>query len=178
MDKLGWKKGDDGIYERNGQKFSFSIQVRDYEEERVDIENIVSQQLKKAGVELKVELVTKFDWESGYNGFLAGFASQFDPDGLYKQFVTDASENTMAYSNEKVDELLKAGRHAKDPEERKKAYQDFEVAYAENPGQILIAYLDGNYVAVKGVEGLDNTRILGHHAVGVMWNIEEWTISR
>lgn len=52
MDKLGWKKGDDGIYERNGQKFSFSIQVRDYEEERVDIENIVSQQLKKAGVEL------------------------------------------------------------------------------------------------------------------------------
>ena len=53
MDKLGWKKGDDGIYERNGQKFSFSIQVRDYEEERVDIENIVSQQLKKAGVEIK-----------------------------------------------------------------------------------------------------------------------------
>ncbi len=178
MDKLGWKKGDDGIYERNGQKFSFSVQVRDYEEERVDIENIVSQQLKKAGVELKVELVTKFDWDAGYNGFLAGYASQFDPDGLYKQFVTDASENTMAYSNEKVDELLKAGRHTKNPEERKKAYQDFEVAYAENPGQILIAYLDGNYVSVKGVKGLDNTRVLGHHAVGVMWNIEDWTISR
>lgn len=178
MEKLGWKKGEDGIYERNGQKFSFSIQVRDYEEERVDIENIVSQQLKKAGVELKVQLVTKFDWEAGYNGFLAGYATPFDADGLYKQFVTDASENTMKYSNEKVDELLKEGRHAKSEAERKDAYQKFETAYAENPGQILIAYLDGNYVAVKGVEGLDTTRVLGHHAVGVMWNIEEWTINR
>lgn len=178
MDKLGWKKGDDGIYERNGQKFSFSIQVRDYEEERVDIENIVSQQLKKAGVELKVQLVTKFDWESGYNGFLAGYATPFDADGLYKQFVTDASENTMKYSDEKVDEFLKEGRHAKSEEERKDAYHKFEVAYAENPGQILIAYLDGNYVSIKGVEGLDTARTLGHHAVGVMWNIEDWTISR
>ena len=59
----------------------------------------------------------------------------------------------MRYSDEKVDEFLKEGRHAKSEEERKDAYHKFEVAYAENPGQILIAYLDGNYVSIKGVEG-------------------------
>jgi peptide/nickel transport system substrate-binding protein len=31
MKKLGWNKGRDGIYKRNGQKFHFTIQVRDYE---------------------------------------------------------------------------------------------------------------------------------------------------
>ena len=46
------------------------------------------------------------------------------------------------------------------------------------PGVILTAYLDGNYVSIKGLSGLDTTRLLGHHAVGVMWNIEEWTLSK
>ncbi|SFB26260.1 peptide/nickel transport system substrate-binding protein [Acetitomaculum ruminis DSM 5522] len=178
MKKLGWEKNSDGIYERNGQKFHFTIQTRDYEEERVDIANLMSSMLEKAGVEMEVKLVTKFDWEAGYDGFLAGFATQFDPDMAYKQFVTDGSSNTMSYSNAKVDEYLEAGRRGKTEEERKEAYANFEKEYAKTPGVLLVAYLDGNYVGSKGVEGLDTTRVLGHHAVGVMWNIEEWTITR
>ena len=178
MDKLGWVKGDDGIYERNGQKFHFTIQTRDYEEERVDIANMMSSMLKEAGVDMEVVLVTKFDWQAGYNGFLAGYATQFDPDMAYKQFVTDASNNTMHYSNAEADKYLEEGRHAKDEEARKAAYGEFEKVYAQNPGVLLVAYLDGNYVGTSAVDGLDTTRVLGHHAVGVMWNIEDWTISR
>ncbi|MGG3890712.1 ABC transporter substrate-binding protein [Metabacillus fastidiosus] len=178
MDALGWKKNKDGIYERNREKFHFTIQVRDYEEERVDIANILSKELKKAGVDMEVVLVTKFDWEAGYNGFLYGGAAQFDPDMSYVSFVTNASGNTMNYSNTKVDELLKAGRHSSNENERKKIYGEFEVAYAKQPGIVLVAYLDGNYVSISGLEGLDTTRVLGHHAVGVMWNIEDWKLNK
>lgn len=178
MEKLGWKKGKDGIYERDGMQFSFTIQVRDYEEERVDLARVVSNELKQAGVDMQIALVTKFDWKSGYNGFLAGFAAEFDPDGVYKDFVTGASENTMAYSNPKVDALLKKGRATEDPVERKAIYGQFEEAYAERPGHLLFAYLNGNYVSIAGLKGLDTTRVLGHHAVGVMWNIEDWTLTR
>ncbi|MDR1731275.1 MAG: ABC transporter substrate-binding protein [Synergistaceae bacterium] len=178
MKKLGWVKGNDGVYERNGQKFSFTIQVRDYEEERVDIANIVASQLKAAGVDMRIALVTRFDWKAGYNGFLAGYAVEFDPDGAYANFVTGASGNTMAYSNPEVDELLKRGRHTPDPEERRKIYGAFEVAWAKKPGHLLVAYLHGNYVGTAGLSGLDTARVLGHHAVGVMWNIEEWTLTR
>lgn len=178
MEKLGWKKGKDGIYERNGQKFSFTIQVRDYEEERVDIAKVIANELKKAGVDMQIVLVTKFDWKAGYNGFLAGFAAEFDPDGVYKDFVTGASDNTMAYSNPKVDELLKKGRATEDPAQRKAIYDQFEEAYAERPGHLLVAYLNGNYVSIAGLKGLDTARVLGHHAVGVMWNIEDWTLNR
>ena len=69
--------------------------------------------------------MTKFGLGIRIQRLFSRLRIQFDPDGLYKQFVTDASENTMAYSNEKVDELLKAGRHAKDPEERKKSISGF-----------------------------------------------------
>ena len=57
-------------------------------------------------------------------------------------------------------------------------YGQFEVEYAQNPGVLLVAYLDGNYVGTSALSGLDTTRVLGHHAVGVMWNIEEWTLDR
>ena len=178
MEKLGWVKGDDGIYERNGEKFHFTIQVRDYEEERVDIANICANQLKAAGVDMEVVLVTKFDWGSGYNGFLSGYATQFDPDMIYSNFVTGASGNTMDYSNSQVDELLEKARHTADEGERKALYGKFEEVYAENPGIVLVAYLDGNYVSTTALSGLDTQRVLGHHAVGVMWNVEEWTLNR
>ena len=58
------------------------------------------------------------------------------------------------------------------------AYQAFEVAYAAMPAQLPLVYLHGNYVSVAGLKGLDTTRVLGHHAVGVMWNIEDWTLQR
>ena len=73
MQALGWEKGEDGIYVRNGERFHFTIQTRDYEEERIDIANLMSAMLKQAGVEMEVVLVAKFDWNAGYDGFLAGF---------------------------------------------------------------------------------------------------------
>ena len=178
MEALGWKKGEDGIYVRNGQRFHFRIQTRDYEEERVDIANLMSSMLKKAGVEMEVVLVTKFDWKAGYDGFLAGFATQFDPDMAYGQFVTGGSDNTMHYSNVTVDKLLKEARHTADPAKRQQLYGEFENVYAQHPNVLLVAYLDGNYVSNSAVKGLDTKRVLGHHAVGVMWNIEDWTINR
>ncbi|HBF37050.1 MAG TPA: ABC transporter substrate-binding protein [Firmicutes bacterium] len=178
MQKLGWKKDSTGIYRRHGQKFHFTIQVRDYEEERVDIANVVSKQLKKAGVEMEIVLVTKFDWDAGYNGFLAGYAAEFDPDQSYQQFVTNGSSNTMKYSNPVIDDLLTKARHTKDVAKRKTLYSEFEIEFAKKPASVLIAYLHGNYVGISGLKGLDTTRVLGHHAVGVMWNIEDWTLSK
>ncbi len=178
MEKLGWKKGSDGIYERNGQKFHFTIQTREWEEERVDIANVVSNMLKQVGVEMEIVFVQKFDWKKGYNGFLAGYATEFDPDMIYRQYTTTGSSNNMHYSNPDVDKILEEGRYAKTEAERKTAYSNFEKTYAQKPGVLLLVYLQGNYVGVKGLTGPDTTRTLGHHAVGVMWNIEEWTISR
>ena len=178
MEKLGWKKGSDGIYERNGEKFHFTIQVRGHEEERIDIANICAKMLKEQGVDMEIVVVTKFDWTAGYNGFLSGYATEFDPDVMYASYVTGGSDNTMQYSNAKVDELLEKARHETNPEKRKAIYWEFEKVYSETPGVVVVAYLDGNYVSIAGLDGHDTTRVLGHHAVGVMWNIEEWTLSK
>ena len=107
-----------------------------------------------------------------------GYACEFDPDMIYIDYVTGASNNSMAYSNALVDTLLTAGRHETDPERRAAIYREFEETYAKQPGVVFILYLDANYVGTPGIQGIDTTRVLGHHAVGVLWNIEEWTLSK
>lgn len=174
MRAAGWEKGENGIYERNGQKFSFTVQVREYEEERVDLANICAAMLKQAGIEMQVVPVTHFDFTVGYNAYLYGNAAQFDPDAWYSVLHTGGSDNNMGYSNAEVDKLLEQGRYTLDEAERQAVYQSFELAYAEHPGMVPLVYLEGNYAAKAELHGLDPRRLLGHHAAGVFWNVEDW----
>ena len=84
----------------------------------------------------------------------------------------------MKYSNAEVDALLEEGRHTEGDEARAEIYGRFEEAWVKAPGILLAVYLNGNYVGTAALDGLDTTRVLGHHAVGVMWNIEDWTLDR
>ena len=77
-----------------------------------------------------------------------------------------------------MDEILEKARHTEDTEERKELYHQFELEYMKNPGIVPVAFLEGNYVSIEGLDGLDTTRLLGHHAVGVFWNVEEWTLNK
>ena len=178
MASLGWVKGADGIYVRNGERFSFSLQVREYEAERVALAQICASMLKDAGVEMRVQLVPHFDFTAGYNACLYGIAAQYDPDQYYSVLVSGMSDNVSGYSNPEVDTLLKQGRRELDPIKRARIYQDFELAFSHDPAFIPLVYIDGNYVSINGLYGLDDRMLLGHHAAGVFRNVEEWTLSR
>ena len=39
-------------------------------------------------------------------------------------------------------------------------------------------YIDANYVAVSGIEGIAADTVMGHHGVGIFWNVEEWTLAK
>ena len=176
MASLGWTRGDDGIYTKNGERLSFTIDVREYEHERVDIAKLVSSQFKDAGVEMTVHIVPKLDWKS-LQTFLIGDAAPYDPDnGTYDLFVTGASGNYTHYSDQAVDRWLTAARRSYDKAKRQEAYKEFQREWADRPAFIMIAYLDGSYVSSSKVTGLDTSHVLGHHAAGVMWNIEDWDI--
>ena len=38
------------------------------------------------------------------------------------------------------------------------------------------AYIDAIYVAKSDLKGITNETVLGHHGVGIFWNVEEWDI--
>lgn len=175
MEKLGWTKGSDGIYERNGQKFRFSLMVPESEVERVDIAKLAAKQLQSAGIDMKLEVVSGWNY-TDYDAFLAGQAYPYDADALYAALTTNGSGNSLGYSNQKVDELLESARHETDANKRKELYGEFEKAFSQEPGSILICYLDAFYVSDAGIKGIDMNRLLDHHARGILWNVEEWTL--
>ena len=175
MEKLGWTKGSDGIYERNGQKFRFNLMVPESEVERVDIAKLAAKQLQSAGIDMKLEVVSGWNY-TDYDAFLAGQAYPYDADALYAALTTNGSGNSLGYSNQKVDELLESARHETDANQRKELYGEFEEAFSQEPGSVLICYLDAFYVSDAGIKGIDTNRLLDHHARGILWNVEEWTL--
>ena len=46
----------------------------------------------------------------------------------------------------------------------------------KDPAYAFICYIDANYVADSGIQGISKDTVLGHHGVGIFWNIQDWTI--
>lgn len=176
LEKNGWEKGTDGIYEKNGTKLAFEIVCGEGDQVRVDMANICAQQLKEIGADVKVSVNAKVDWEN-QDSYLIGWGSPFDPDDhTYKVFGTDKGSNYNAYSNSKIDEILKKARENDNEEERLKYYKEFQVEMTKDMPYTFISYIDAIYVGKSNIKGITPETILGHHGVGIFWNIVDWTI--
>lgn len=174
----GWTLGQEGIYEKDGNKLGFTISCREGDQVRIDIASIAAQQLKEIGIDVKIEIPAQMDW-TNFETFLIGWGSPFDADDhTYKVFGTDKGSNYSAYSNTEVDEYLTTARQTDDEAERKEAYDKFQVALANDPAYTFICYIDANYVANGDINGITPETILGHHGVGIFWNANQWTLNK
>ena len=176
IEKNGWKLGSDGIYEKDGKKLSFTINCKEGDQVRADLAAIACQNLKDIGVDAKYEVKSKIDWD-GQEAFLIGWGSPFDADDhTYKVFGTDKGNNYSAYSNPAVDTALTKARQTTDKAERKKYYSEFQQAMVDNPAYTFFCYIDVDYVSNVKIKGITKDTILGHHGVGIFWNVKDWTI--
>ena len=176
LEEAGCTMGPNGFYERDGAEIGFVISVMAGEQDRIDIAQAAAQQLREVGVNCTVELPTQMDW-GGQMACLIGWGSPFDADDhTYKVFGTDKGANYSGYSNAKVDEYLTLARQSADPAVRKEYYGKFQEELANDPAYAFICYIDANYVARSTVHGIAADTVMGHHGVGIFWNVHEWTI--
>lgn len=176
LESAGCVMGPDGFYQRNGQEVGFVISVMAGEQDRIDIAQAAAQQLREAGIHCTVEIPAKIDW-GGQMAGLIGWGSPFDADDhTYKVFGTGKGANYSGYSNQRVDEYLTLARQSADPGVRRDYYAKFQEELAADPPYAFICYIDANYVAKSSVRGIAADTVLGHHGVGIFWNVHEWTI--
>ena len=168
--------GDDGFYTRNGEAVGFTISVMAGEQDRIDIAQAAAQQLREVGIQCTVEIPAQMDW-GGQMACLIGWGSPFDADDhTYKVFGTGKGANYSSYSNEKVDEYLTLARQSDDPAVRGEYYGKFQEELAKDPAYAFLCYIDANYVTNSNLQGIAADTVLGHHGVGIFWNIHQWTI--
>ena len=177
LEEAGCVTGENGFYTRNGQEVGFVLSVGAGDQVRLDMAQAAAQQLQAAGINCTVDVPAKVDW-GGQMAYLIGWGSPFDADDhTYKVFGTDKGANYSGYSNERVDEYLTLARQSDDPAVRQEYYDLFQEELAADPPYAFICYIDANYVASSRLQGVAPDTVLGHHGVGIFWNVQEWTIS-
>lgn len=174
LEEAGCTMGSDGFYERDGEKVGFVLSVGAGDQVRLDLAQAAAQQLKEVGINCTVEVPVQVDW-SGQMAYLIGWGSPFDADDhTYKVFGTGKGANYSGYSNALVDRYLIQARQSDDPNVRAQAYARFQQELAKDPAFAFICYVDADYVAGDRIRGIATDTVLGHHGVGIFWNITEW----
>ena len=175
FEQVGCEKDAEGFWCRNGERISFTINAHATDQVRIDMAQIAVQQLREIGLDVKAAVPPKgIDW-GGQECCIIGWGSPFDADDhTYKVFGTDKGANYSGYSNELVDKYLTEARETTDPEKRAEAYAEFQKVLAENPAYTFFCYIDAIYVADRSLHGIDDSTVLGHHGVGIFWNVCDW----
>ncbi len=176
LEAAGWVRGQNGYYEKDGETLAFTIAAQADDKVRVDMALMCASQLQQIGADVAAETRQSLDW-GGQQACIIGWGSPFDPDDhTYKVFTTGAGDNYTSYSNASVDEILEAARRTDDQSERCQLYKDFQTALMEQLPYTFVAYVDADYAIKEGIHGISQETILGHHGVGIFWNIAEWSI--
>ncbi len=177
LESEGCVMGNDGYYEKDGEAIGFVISVGAGDQVRIDIAQAVAQQLQEVGIDCSVEIPVQVDW-GGQMAYLIGWGSPFDADDhTYKVFGTEKGANYSGYSNSSVDQYLLMARQSDKPEVRAGAYAKFQEELAKDPAFAFICYVDANYVAKSTIRGISPDTVMGHHGVGIFWNVDQWEIA-
>jgi peptide/nickel transport system substrate-binding protein len=144
LDEAGWVEGDDGIREKDGEPFSFTL---------VALDNgwpiVLQQQWKEIGVEMKIETVdfptlsTQFYTTHVFDavGMNVPYSLYTDPHYSLPGYFLSAN-NRNAYKNPKSDELIIAAASTNDQEERKRLYYEWQEVIAQDVPHLWIANPD------------------------------------
>lgn len=179
LQSVGCEKDSEGFWCRNGERIGFTINATPGDQVRIDMAQAAAQQLRQIGLDVKADVPADgIDW-GGQECCIIGWGSPFDADDhTYKVFGTDKGANYSGYSNPLVDRYLTQARQTADTTERANAYDKFQVELANTPAYTFFCYIDAMYVGVDGITGIAEDTVLGHHGVGIFWNICDWEITK
>ncbi len=129
---LGWRDADgDGVRERNGRRLSFSIIVPETSTARRRFAQIIQEQLKGLGVELRI---TELDFntflqraEAGrFDMFYGSYGGDPSPASISEVWTSGAigGFNFGSYVNPEVDRAVRAALDARDIESARRRWAD------------------------------------------------------
>ena len=177
--EVGWKPGSDGILEKDGKPFSFTIRTNQGNLVRQQTAEIIQRRLKAIGIDVKIHVV---EWAAFLNTFIRkrdfeaiilGWGLGTDPDQyeIWHSSKTGSEElNHISYKNPKVDDLLEAGRRTFDQAKRKAIYGELQEIMAEDQPVVFLFVPDALSVVSSRVRGIEPA------AAGISYNFTKWYV--
>jgi len=183
LKEAGWEdRNDDGILDREGKDFAFTILTNMGNDTRLKAATIIQWRLKQLGI--KVEIKT-LEWATFINEFIdkrrfdaviLGWSLGLDPDqyDIWHSSKTKEKEfNFVGFDNKEVDELLERGRRSFDNEVRKKIYARVQDILAEEVPYIFLYVPDATPIIHNRFKGIEPAPL-----IGMKYNFPEWYVPR
>jgi len=140
---LGWRKGKNGLLEKEGRIFSFTVITNQGNEARIKAAQIIKEQLKNVGIEMNIKVLEwqamlhEFIHKKRFEAVMMGWALSRDPDiyDIWHSSKTKEGEfNFISYKNAEIDRLLVEGRSTFNQQKRKMIYHRIhEILSEEQP---------------------------------------------
>ena len=151
--EAGWTPGSDGILEKDGQKFSFTMQTiqRDYP-------TVLQQQWKRVGVEMKIELMDFGSWNPIYRsgefdlvGSNRPMGLPIDADYYMPRYSSPQCVNNCenAPNQARTDELIGLSTGSLDLKERQKHYYELQEVFANDVTILWLGIPDNHWAFNK-----------------------------
>lgn len=125
LDEAGWVPGADGIREKDGQRFAFTLITNNGNVIRSDIATLVQENLRAIGIEVKVEMyewavfLKRFVNQGDFDAVVLGWAlgQGFDQFQIWHSTQTEPERlNMVGYQSKEADRLLESIREEFDRE--------------------------------------------------------------
>lgn len=181
LSDAGWKKNRNGILEKDGRIFSFTVLVNQGNQARLMTAQIIKEQLKKIGIEMNIKvlewqaLLHEFIDKKRFEAVIMGWALSRDPDiyDIWHSSKTKEGEfNFISYKNEEVDRLLIQGRQVFDIEKRKKIYHRIHEILAEEQPVTFLYVPDALPVLHKRFKGVEKAPL------GIWYDFIHWYVPK
>ncbi|MFF2480742.1 ABC transporter substrate-binding protein [Paenibacillus sp. NPDC058071] len=183
----GWVAGKDGIVVKDGVRFSFELQYNSGNSRREAVSQIIQQNLKDVGIEVKPKAMEFSTWidqnltPGKFPAVLLGWSMDSpDPNQesiFSSKYFPPTGQNSGWYKNEKLDKLWVDGYSVVDQAERKKIYDVVaEEISADLPYVFLYQYGNPQGIGPK-VKYAEEDAPEPSHQNGYFFHIIKWWIA-
>lgn len=172
LEEEGWRDTDgDGILDKGGRKFSFSLKIPAGNQMRISVATVVQQQLRDIKIDMSIEQVERGTfWDNltarKYDACLAGFSVplQLQLEDLWGSDLAKHPFNVTGFRNARVDAILAAARKCQNEIDSAPLWKEFQGIINDQQPCTMLFWID----AITGV----NTRLAGTH-IGILGTTQQ-----
>ncbi|HKI51027.1 MAG TPA: peptide-binding protein [Geothermobacteraceae bacterium] len=178
--EAGWSDSDgDGILDKDGRKFSFTIVTNQGNDLRAKTGEIIQRRFREVGVEVKLRVI---EWASflkefinpgNFDATILGWSTGPEPDqyNIWHSSKTGPRElNFVKFKNREVDEQLELGRRTFDQAERKRHYDRIQEILAEEQPYTFLYVAESLPAVAKRFRGIEPA------PAGITYNFIKWYV--
>lgn len=176
LKEAGWTKGNDGVLQKNGKRFSFTLSAPKGNDRRAYAGTIIQQNLKEIGIECNLETLEMALFNQRQNNYeldaaLSGLSAETLPFQLVI-WAEDSPFNSSVFRHERFSKVIEELGKPQLPEQELALWHEYQaIQHDEQPRTFLYYYdeFEGFHSRIKNV----NVSMLA-----ILFNAHEWEIAR